>query len=181
MAAALIASGGKLVATGPRFSFADWQLTTAVVDIDATRMQQSRLGSFEPRLQADAATVSAPFEFPRLHPASAKLERAAWETGPHVKEEEFARAVSLGLFDYMRKSRANGVVISASGGADSSAVACLAAMMVELGVSELGLDRYKEKLAYLADTLRREIAGRLDQAACHLRLPVDTEQLANDA
>jgi NAD+ synthase (glutamine-hydrolysing) len=146
---ALIATGGKLAATGPRFSFADWQLTTAVVDVDATRMQQSRLGSFEPRLQTDGATIAVPFDYPRLQPTSAKCERAAWETGPHVKEEEFARAVSLGLFDYMRKSRSNGVVISASGGADSSAVACLSAMMVELGAGELGLEQYKQKLAYL--------------------------------
>ncbi|HVU89277.1 MAG TPA: NAD(+) synthase [Pirellulales bacterium] len=146
---ALIASGGKLAATGPRFSFADWRLTSAVVDVDATRMQQSRLGSFEPRLDVDSATVTAPFDYPRLQPESTKVERAAWETGPHVKEEEFARAVSLGLFDYMRKSRSNGVVISASGGADSSAVACLAAMMVDLGVGELGLEAYKQKLAYL--------------------------------
>jgi NAD+ synthase (glutamine-hydrolysing) len=147
---ALIASGGKLVATGPRFSFADWRLTTAVVDVDATRMQQSRLGSFEPRLEADSATIAATFDYPRLQPASTKVERAAWETGPCVKEEEFTRAVSLALFDYMRKSRSNGVVISASGGADSSAVACLAAMMVELGVGELGLDEYKQKLSYLS-------------------------------
>src|SRR6185295_1349379 len=33
----LIASGGKMLARGPRFSFADWLLTTAVVDIDNTR------------------------------------------------------------------------------------------------------------------------------------------------
>ena len=29
--------GGKMLARGPRFSFADWLLTTAVVDVDATR------------------------------------------------------------------------------------------------------------------------------------------------
>ena len=29
-----------------------------------------------------------------------------WETGAHQKEEEFARAVPLALFDYLRKSRA---------------------------------------------------------------------------
>jgi len=33
-----IASAGKLVAAGPRFSFADYQLTIALIDIDATRM-----------------------------------------------------------------------------------------------------------------------------------------------
>jgi NAD+ synthase (glutamine-hydrolysing) len=148
---AMIASAGKLVAAGPRFSFADWQLTTATVDIDATRMQQSRLGSFEPRLEANASTVEAEFDYPSLQPTVIAANQAAWETGAHVKEEEFARAVALGLFDYMRKSRSAGFVISASGGADSSAVACLAALAIELGVKELGLVGYLAKLGYLAE------------------------------
>ncbi len=146
---ALVASGGKLVGVGSRFSFADWQLTTAVVDIDATRMQQARLGSFEPRLETDDRSVAASFDFPQISPTPTKAARAAWETGPHVKEEEFARAVSLALFDYMRKSRSSGVVVSASGGADSSAVACLSAMMVDFGARELGLAGVVEKLSYL--------------------------------
>ena len=33
----LIATGGKMLARGPRFSFADWLLTTAVIDVDSTR------------------------------------------------------------------------------------------------------------------------------------------------
>ena len=33
----LIATNGKMLARGPRFSFADWLLTTAVIDIHATR------------------------------------------------------------------------------------------------------------------------------------------------
>jgi len=148
---ALIASGGKLVAVGPRFSYADWQLTSAVIDVDATRMLQSRLGSFEPSLEPNATTVVAPFDFPALRPVTANATRAVWETGSYVKEEEFARATSLALFDYMRKSRSNGVVVSASGGADSSAVACLAALMVEFGVQELGLAAFQQKLRYLPD------------------------------
>jgi NAD+ synthase (glutamine-hydrolysing) len=48
--------------------------------------------------------------------------------------------VALGLFDYARKSRSRGYVVSASGGADSSAVACLVAIAVRLAVEELGLE-----------------------------------------
>jgi NAD+ synthase (glutamine-hydrolysing) len=65
--------------------------------------------------------------------------RDAWETGGHVKEEEFARAVSLGLFDYMRKSRSHGFVVSASGGADSSAVACLVALAMRFAAADMGV------------------------------------------
>ena len=48
------------------------------------------------------------------------------ELHSYSKEEAFTRAVSLALFDYLRKSRAQGYVVSLSGGADSSAVAASA-------------------------------------------------------
>ena len=60
--------------------------------------------------------------------------------------EEFARAVSLGLFDYLRKSRNSGFVLSLSGGADSSANAVLVAEMIRRGFSELGAPAFLTKL-----------------------------------
>ena len=70
------------------------------------------------------------------------------------QEDEFTRAISLGLFDYVRKSRSGGFVVSMSGGADSSAVACLIRAMVELSVGEIGmhgvLDRWKH-LSFISD------------------------------
>src|SRR5262249_54551545 len=63
---AIVASAGKLIAEGQRFSFADSQLTTAVIDIDVTRMQQSRGGSCDPQLAEGPSAVEAPFEFPRI-------------------------------------------------------------------------------------------------------------------
>jgi NAD+ synthase (glutamine-hydrolysing) len=93
------------------------------------------------------------------------LKQAAWEIGAHVKEEEFARAISLALFDYMRKSRSRGFVVSISGGADSAAVSCLVAMLVRLGVAELGFDGFLAKLKYFAEiqdaASDREIIHRL--------------------
>ncbi len=41
----------------------------------------------------------------------------------------------LALFDYLRKSRAQGFVVSLSGGADSSTVAVLVHLFVQLGGS----------------------------------------------
>ncbi len=61
------------------------------------------------------------------------------------KEEEFVRASALGLFDYLRKSKSNGFVLSLSGGADSSTVAVLVAEMVKRAVSELGIKEFCEK------------------------------------
>ncbi len=86
----------------------------------------------------------------RLSHARQRCKRASWESGPHVKEEEFARAISLALFDYMRKSQSRGFVVSLSGGADSAAVSCLVAMMVGFGVAELGREPFLAKLKYFA-------------------------------
>lgn len=61
------------------------------------------------------------------------------------KEEEFVQATSLGLFDYLRKSKSRGFVLSLSGGADSSTVAVLVSEMVKRGVAELGLEKFLKK------------------------------------
>jgi NAD+ synthase (glutamine-hydrolysing) len=91
---------------------------------------------------AEGDVVTVPFAFAagrRPPPAGPADRRAGWEHGGHVKEEEFARAVALGLYDYARKSRSRGFVVSASGGADSSAVSCLVAIAVRLAAGELSL------------------------------------------
>jgi NAD+ synthase (glutamine-hydrolysing) len=143
----LIASGGQLLAMGKRLSFSDWQLITATVDVDLTRMGQGRTGQFQPN---PASYVSVPFSFSDLYPhAPPPPEHAEWEDSPHLKEEEFARAVSLGLFDYLRKSRSQGFVVSLSGGADSAAIACLIRLMLEFAAQELHADGLRAKLSYL--------------------------------
>jgi len=63
----------------------------------------------------------------------------------HDKNEEFVQASSLALFDYMRKSKSKGFVLSLSGGADSSTIAVLVAEMVKRGIEELGLKQFVEK------------------------------------
>jgi NAD+ synthase (glutamine-hydrolysing) len=58
------------------------------------------------------------------------------------KNEELAQAVALGLFDYLRKSKAKGFVLSLSGGADSSSCAIMVAEMVKRGSKELGWEQF---------------------------------------
>jgi len=148
---ALIASGGALLAQGPRFSYRDAVVTSAVIDIDATRMNQARTASYRPEITNEAPDlVRADFAWPAVeNRINASPARAAWETSATLKEEEFTRAVTLALFDYLRKSRSQGFVVSLSGGADSSAVSCLVAQMVELAVQELGMDGVKRKLGFI--------------------------------
>ena len=151
---ALIASGGRLLAEGPRFGFGDQYLTTAVVDVDETRMQQVRTGSFQPEIeQQPGERVDCDFRFAATSFAEVAQRSAEWRSGAGggevEKEEDFTHAVALALFDYLRKSRSRGFVVSLSGGADSAAVSCLVALMVRLAVAELGAEGFRRKLSYI--------------------------------
>jgi NAD+ synthase (glutamine-hydrolysing) len=60
--------------------------------------------------------------------------------------EQFTKAATLGLFDYLRKSKSEGFVLSLSGGADSSTILVLVAEMIKSGIEELGLDVFLTKI-----------------------------------
>jgi len=83
----------------------------------------------------------------------------------YKKEEEFTQAVSLALFDYMRKSRSSGFVLSLSGGADSSSIAIMVAEMVRRGLVELGAETFLKKihleLELSDDEPEKQIVNRL--------------------
>ncbi|HEY2413042.1 MAG TPA: NAD(+) synthase [Pirellulaceae bacterium] len=147
---AMIAQAGKLLVTGPRFSYADWHITHAVVDIDLIRMSRARTASYRPTISMDRKeTVAAVFEFPQLKPRREEMSHPAWEASPSIKEEEFTRAESLALFDYLRKSRSQGFVVSLSGGADSTSVSYLVARLVSFAASEIGREGLLKKLAHI--------------------------------
>jgi NAD+ synthase (glutamine-hydrolysing) len=140
----LIASGGELLAAGPRFSYRDHCLTSAWVDLAGPRLARKRLASRLPHQGPLTGAVALPALAPS--PTGASTGAAAGMGAPSpariapdtTKEEDFTRAVALGLFDYMRKSGARGFCLSLSGGADSAACACLVAAMAHLAWAELG-------------------------------------------
>lgn len=149
---AMIASCGKLLAKGERFSFKDVVLTSAVVDVDESRMLRARTSSFRPEVEVDPSSrVEVDFTFSADTEACQPSQLAAWESGAFRKEEEFTRAIALGLFDYLRKSRSRGFVVSLSGGADSAAVAILSALALQMGFDELGREACLQKLSYWTD------------------------------
>ncbi len=145
----LIASGGMLIAAGPRLTFDDVLVTTAVIDVDATRLDKWRTGSFQPDLlHHTGRIVYKDFSYPS--PDEPLSEIPFIRPLPiDFKQEEFTHAVALGLFDYLRKSRSHGFVVSLSGGCDSSAVACLVALMVKFGIASLGMEKFLGKLSYI--------------------------------
>ena len=160
---ALIATGGKLVALGRRFSYRPVTLTTAVIDVDLTRTIQSQIASFQPRKETQRLEVIHEFTFPKQaperRPPVEALLALPWEVGAYAKEEEFARAVSLALYDYMRKSWSRGFVVSLSGGADSAACSCLVALMVRFAMLEIGAETLQKQIAYALGGVNAEKLG----------------------
>jgi len=144
---ALIASSGRLLATGPRFEFQDVDVVVADVDIDLTRTQRASVHSMDTDVTDDVHERIAKI------PGVLRIPESVWQQAvlktPTQENDEFTKAVSLALFDYLRKSRSKGFVVSMSGGADSSATACLIRCMVECGIKSLGQAGFKASLDYI--------------------------------
>lgn len=143
---AMIAQAGEMLVSGTRFSYKDFYLTPAVIDIEKLRLEQT-----QNRLTFSSSNkkVSFLFDFPAIKPVRNIYALEHWEAKGFQKEEEMARAIALALFDYLRKSKSSGWVISLSGGADSSAITALCFLAIELGVAELGIDGFKQKLSHI--------------------------------
>lgn len=67
------------------------------------------------------------------------------------KNEEFTQATTLALFDYLRKSKSKGFVLSLSGGADSACCALLVAEMIRRGSRQLGWKKFTNALGITAE------------------------------
>jgi NAD+ synthase (glutamine-hydrolysing) len=157
-----IAQNGKMLAKSPRLTFNDSVLTTAVIDVEASRTEQVRTTSFRAdRSDPGAKRISVDFEFPRAPMQRSEPSEPAWEASKAHKEEEFTRCLTLALFDYLRKSHSRGFVLSISGGADSAAAACLVSLMVDRALAELGTERFGEKIGMKAELTARDWVGKL--------------------
>jgi len=82
-------------------------------------------------------------------------------TDNKVRNEEFIQATSLALFDYLRKSKAKGYVLSLSGGADSSLCAVLVSEMVNRTSLELGWEEFCQQLNLPTIQNTKEAVGHL--------------------
>lgn len=145
---AMIANGGNLVASEKRFSFKEWTLIEAIIDIEVNALSQSATDSREVEVNLHPGLVKQAFDWKYGRQGNAvpspAIERRLWG-----KEEEFSRSVALGLFDYMRKSYSRGFVLSLSGGADSSSIACLVKFALDFSLAELGEKQLRQRLSYL--------------------------------
>lgn len=126
-----IAVGSELVAEGNRFSFKDKIITTTTIDLDTFLKKRVKLSLVEPLKVVERSAIASNL------------------SSQHEKNIEFIKAVTLGLFDYLRKAKVSGYVVNLSGGADSSLCTVLVYLMVQLGIKELGEQEFLNKLAYI--------------------------------
>jgi len=139
----LIAQGGNLLARNKRFTFEDFQLLSVTVDLESIRLRKKKSFNFEPSYPPHLVHIEGSWDATQPEPlAPVELVYESWE-------EEFYLAETLALFDYMRKSRSRGFVLSLSGGADSSTCAVLCAKALERAREELGEERFGRKLGYI--------------------------------
>ncbi len=152
-----VAETGRLLALERRFSYLDVSPLTAAVDLDEIRRNRT----VSAPLSESAVLSSGPFDWGwdserRYAPIGFYRETDSdfppledWEKSENLSFEEFPRAVAIGLYDYLRKSRSRGFVLSLSGGADSASIAALVSLMVWFGFTSLGKKRFLEKLSYI--------------------------------
>ena len=140
----LIAQSGKLLANNERFGFEQVDVVSAIIDTAVPRREKKKSFAFEP--EKTAQIIRSAFEFTPVYTGS---DSEDYQIHAHdAKVQEFYYAVTLALWDYMRKSFSKGFIISLSGGADSSACLVLAVKALERARRELGETAFREALSY---------------------------------
>ena len=152
----MIADSGRMLQSGPRLRFGEVQ----VISSDASVRRGAGTSAVAASTPSDC---SIPLIRSGWNPVAASGTESVSDLRNHRKvlpeatageadkAEEFTRAVALGLFDYLRKSRSRGFVISMSGGADSTACAVLVRAAAELVFLELDAAERQHLLGYLQD------------------------------
>ena len=156
---ALIASSGDLIAAGPRFRFHETDVVAADVDVELTRTRRASIHSMPTHVADDVLDRIVPVAG-RFEPVTSTLVSPR-EHQTSSRFDEFTQAIALALFDYLRKSRSYGFVVSMSGGADSSACAVLIRSMVERGLLDLELSGFVSRLGYIPNIATASSADEL--------------------
>lgn len=138
-----IASCGQILAEGPRIPFAPVTVTLADVDLEEIRTHRAVSGHPIDRVSPSLTPLDIPA------PESIEVAQAPSRSRAFDPHTEFARATALGLWDYLRKSRSNGFVLSLSGGADSAACAVLVHLACRWALLELGEIEVRRLLSWI--------------------------------
>ncbi len=131
---ALIAQNGELLAQASQFSLNEVEVITATVNLNDVRSYRAAKASRTLQASQTAPLPQiniADFEF-ASHEVSTLSTTPHQQPTAHTPEEEIALGPACWLWDYLRRSGAEGYFIPLSGGADSGAVATLVGSMCHL-------------------------------------------------
>jgi NAD+ synthase (glutamine-hydrolysing) len=138
-----IVIGGEIIAEATRFSFQSSTLTTAIVDVNQTIADQIP--------QSKVLAINNQKNLVKINDFTFSILNKPITIKKYQTEEdiytEFTDVASLGLFDYLRKSRSKGYIVSLSGGADSAAVIVLAYLSLIKAYNKHGLNYLKTELS----------------------------------
>ncbi len=138
-----IASCGRILSESPRLPFSPISVITADVDLEEIRTHRAVSGHPIDRIPPPLTVLDLPA------PESVEVAQASVRVVAINPYTEFGRATALGLWDYLRKSRSNGFVLSLSGGADSAACAVLVHLACHWALEELGELAVRRQLSWL--------------------------------
>ncbi|KAI5895090.1 glutamine-dependent NAD(+) synthetase with GAT domain-containing protein [Schizophyllum commune H4-8] len=132
----LIAVNGEIVAQGTQFSLDDVQVVSATIDVEDVRAH--RHGKMSWGMQASGAERYQRIEvnFALSGDDLSILQSTKIPIRYHKPEEEIALGPACWLWDYLRRSRAQGFFLPLSGGIDSCATAVIVYSMCRLVVEK---------------------------------------------
>jgi NAD+ synthase (glutamine-hydrolysing) len=141
---------GRISSRSERFQLSDGCLLIRDVDLDMARVSKLKSRSvLDSSIPEETERVVAGQPIVSLGKAAAEIPQAylgSTEDPYNTPELEFLQAEKLGLFDYLRKSKSKGFMISLSGGCDSSVISVLCAHMITEALKELGPDGLSARL-----------------------------------
>ncbi len=139
----IIASGGEIIYQSERLGFKTWNVHTVTVDLEQNR--NNRLISSE--------NVCHPWNSSFVaidNIGNAVSEKQVLTEPANLKNEDeeltACQAVSLGLWDFMRKTHTGGFALSLSGGADSALCAMMVYYAMVQAASSLGIHDFVSQI-----------------------------------
>ncbi|MDE0686003.1 MAG: NAD(+) synthase [Candidatus Poribacteria bacterium] len=158
---ALIAQNGEILAQGSQFSLKDVEVVTATVNLHDVRTYRGAKASRAVQASKTERLPQIDIDFDMgieggkgAQPSNLLFQSSLpIEPHTHEPEEEIALGPACWLWDYLRRSGAEGYFIPLSGGADSGAVATLVGSMCQLVAKAVG-----EKNAAVINDINRWLA-----------------------
>jgi len=158
---AMIGINGEIASRAQRFGFEPTSLTTYDLDLD-----QVRVNKLKSRSTKASATVQETNTKIKLGPLNIQKfdgtplpQTISYPQSFETEFEEFQESVMVGLFDYMRKTRTKGYIISLSGGYDSTICAYLCAKMLVNSFEQLGGKSF-QSLTGLSQVDQQELVAK---------------------